>query len=103
MIVATNNKGKLEEIKKIFKDYELYSLKDKGINIDVVEDGNNFLENAKKKAKYIYDITGEAVIADVNLLYRCCTDEKCVKHSTSWKGSEYKSKIVDRYNRIINF
>lgn len=64
MVVATNNKGKLEEIKKIFKDYELYSLKDKGINIDVVEDGNNFLENAKKKAKYIYDITGEAVIAD---------------------------------------
>ena len=33
MIVATNNQGKLEEIKKIFKDYELYSLKDKDINM----------------------------------------------------------------------
>lgn len=55
--------------------------------------------------KKIYNrkATKEAVIADVNLLYRCCTDEKCVKHSTSWKGSEYKSKIVDRYNRINNF
>ena len=29
MIVATNNKGKLEEIKKILSDYEIYSLKQK--------------------------------------------------------------------------
>ena len=43
MIVATNNKGKLEEIKKIFKDYNLYSLKEKNINCDINEDGNTFL------------------------------------------------------------
>ena len=64
MIVATNNKGKLEEINKIFKDHVLYSLKDKNINCDIDEDGNTFLENAKKKAKYIYDLTHEDVIAD---------------------------------------
>lgn len=64
MIVATNNKGKLEEIKKIFSDYDIYSLKDKGINIDVVEDGNTFLDNAIKKAKEIYNITKEEVISD---------------------------------------
>lgn len=64
MVVATNNKGKLEEIKKIFSSYEIYSLKDKGINIDVVEDGDNFLDNALKKAKEIYNITKEEVIAD---------------------------------------
>lgn len=46
--------------------------------------------------------TKEAVMADVNLLYRCCTDANCTKHS-SWNNSEYKSKITDRYTRISNF
>ena len=64
MIVATNNKGKLEEIKKIFSEYTIYSLKEKGIDIEVEEDQNTFLENAKKKAIEIYDIAHEEVIAD---------------------------------------
>lgn len=46
--------------------------------------------------------TKDAVMSDVNLLYRCCTDATCTKHS-SWNNSEYKSKITDRYNRISNF
>lgn len=46
MIVATNNKGKLEEIKKILSDYEIYSLKQKNIDIDVIEDQDTFLGNA---------------------------------------------------------
>lgn len=46
--------------------------------------------------------TKDAVMTDVNLLYRCCTDTNCTKHS-SWNNSEYKVKITDRYNRICNF
>ena len=57
MIVTTNNKSKLEEIKKIFKDYDLYSLKDKDIEIDIEENGNTFYDNALKKAKTIYNIS----------------------------------------------
>ena len=34
MILATNNKGKLEEIRKILEDYKIYSLKDKNINVE---------------------------------------------------------------------
>ena len=64
MIVATNNKGKLEEIKKILSDYEIYSLKQKNIDIDVIEDQDTFLGNAKKKAIEIYEIACEETIAD---------------------------------------
>ena len=64
MILATNNKGKLEEIRKILNDYKIYSLKDKNINIDVKEDKDTFLENAKKKAEEIYKIAKEETIAD---------------------------------------
>lgn len=64
MILATNNKGKIEEIKKILNEYDIYSLKEKGIDIDVEEDQDTFLGNAKKKAYEIYNIANEPVIAD---------------------------------------
>lgn len=64
MILATNNKGKLEEIRKILKDYKIYSLKDKNIDVEVEEDKDTFLGNAMKKAKEIYDISHEETIAD---------------------------------------
>lgn len=63
MIIATNNKNKLKEIKEIL-NIELKSLKEKDINIEVEEDGSTFYENAYKKAKVIYDLTKEATIAD---------------------------------------
>lgn len=74
MIIATNNKGKLEEIKKILSEYEIYSLKEKNIDIDVIEDEDTFLGNAKKKAMEIYEISHEEVIADDSGLSIDCLD-----------------------------
>lgn len=64
MILATNNKGKIAEVKSIFSDYEVYSLKEKNIFVDVEEDADSFYGNALKKAKEIHELTGEAVVAD---------------------------------------
>ena len=64
MVIATNNNGKIEEIKKILTTYEIYSLKDKNIKTDIQEDQNSFVGNAKKKAYEIYNIIHEPVIAD---------------------------------------
>lgn len=52
IILASNNKHKINEIKELLKDIpiEISSLKDENINIDVVEDGKTFEENSKKKA-----------------------------------------------------
>lgn len=56
LIVASNNKNKIREIKDMLKDFDLdiKSLKEENIDIDVVEDGKTFEENAKKKAYEIY-------------------------------------------------
>ena len=56
IVVASNNKGKINEFKKILSDLDLevLSLKDMNIDIDVEEDGITFEENAKKKAAEIY-------------------------------------------------
>ena len=51
MIVATNNEGKLREIRAILSEYKIYSLKDKNIEIDVEENQDSFLGNAKRKLK----------------------------------------------------
>jgi XTP/dITP diphosphohydrolase len=66
VIVASNNQGKIKEIKEILKDFplEVISLKEANIKVDVVEDGKTFMENAYKKAYEIYKITGEMVLSD---------------------------------------
>lgn len=57
LILASNNKKKIREMKEILKEIpiEVKSLEDENIQIDVVEDGKTFEENAKKKAKEIYE------------------------------------------------
>ena len=57
LILASNNVKKIKELKELLSNLNITikSLKDEDINIDVEEDGNTFEENAKKKAKEIYD------------------------------------------------
>ncbi len=64
MIFATNNSSKLKELKAIFQNNSIKSLKEAGINIEVNENGHSFYENALIKAKTIYKIANEPVIAD---------------------------------------
>ncbi|NFN95067.1 XTP/dITP diphosphatase [Clostridium botulinum] len=57
LILASNNIKKIKEMKELLKDLniEIKSLNEENIDIDVEEDGSTFEENAKKKAKEIYD------------------------------------------------
>ncbi|MCQ2969618.1 MAG: RdgB/HAM1 family non-canonical purine NTP pyrophosphatase [Clostridium sp.] len=56
IILASNNAKKIKELKNMLEEYdfEICSLKDENIEIDVLEDGNTFEENAVKKASEIY-------------------------------------------------
>ena len=105
MIVATNNCGKLKEIKAILKDYEIYSLKEKNIDIEVEEDQDSFLGNAEKKAKEIYNVTKEPTIADdsgicVNALNGfpgIMTHRFLGEDATSRERNEYLIKKMNNY------
>ena len=50
IVLASNNSKKIKEIKEILKgfNYEVFSLNDMNINIDVEEDGKTFEENSQK-------------------------------------------------------
>ena len=66
LIIASNNKHKISEIKSILagKFEEILSLSDAGIDHETVEDGETFIANALKKAREISAISGAAVLAD---------------------------------------
>jgi len=51
IVVATNNNGKVKEIKEIFSDYEVVSYKDIDVKVEVEEDADTFEGNSLKKAK----------------------------------------------------
>lgn len=66
LIFATGNEGKMKEIRMILGDldYEILSMKEAGIDVDIVEDGKTFEENAIIKATEISKIANCVVLAD---------------------------------------
>ncbi len=66
LIVATNNQGKAREFSRILSPlgFDVVSLKEEGIASDPEETGATFAENARIKAKAVFDKTHCACVAD---------------------------------------
>ncbi len=66
IVVATKNKGKMREIKAILSNpkYEIVSMEDIGLDVEVEENCDTFMGNATKKAVEIMKICNEITLAD---------------------------------------
>lgn len=66
LVVASRNQHKVEEIRAMLSDlpFQVVSIAELGDFPDVVEDGETFADNARKKAVQTMTWTGELVIAD---------------------------------------
>lgn len=66
IIFATGNQHKMKEIREILGDIglEIVSMKEAGIEADIVEDGKTFEENAMIKATEIAKLCDDIVLAD---------------------------------------
>ena len=67
IIFATGNAGKMREIREIMADLKVpvHSMKEAGIDVDIVEDGTTFEENAMIKARAVAkESEGAVVMAD---------------------------------------
>lgn len=66
VLLASSNKGKLEEIADLLKNVpvEILLPKDIGLNLDVREDGETYAENARKKALAYCGASGLVTLAD---------------------------------------
>lgn len=67
LVLATSNKGKLKEIKKLCAEYEVVPYSELIEEFEIIEDGLSFKENALIKARAVYDALGDdnlIVLAD---------------------------------------
>ncbi len=96
LVLATRNKKKIEEIKKIFSpvgaESRIYTLDDFPEMEDVVEDGDTFEANAIKKAKQIARATGMTAVADDSGLEVDALDGAPGVYSARYAGKDSDDK-----------
>ncbi|AGR41043.1 RdgB/HAM1 family non-canonical purine NTP pyrophosphatase [Spiroplasma taiwanense] len=61
---ASNNENKINEMKYLFPEIEIKSIKNFNSNIDIPENEPTFEGNSLYKAKFLANLVGEPVIAD---------------------------------------
>lgn len=64
LVIASNNKGKIREIREMIDSIELLSLQDIGFGNEIDEPFHTFEENALAKASAIYQFCNKSVFAD---------------------------------------
>ena len=107
IIFATGNKNKLREIKEILadRDVEILSMKEAGIDIDIVEDGKTFEENALIKARAVCAASGELALADDSGLEVDALNKEPGIYSARYMGEDTSydiknSNIIERLEGV---
>ena len=104
IIFATGNQGKMREIRQILEgmDVEILSMKEAGIETDIVEDGADFTENAVIKAKAIAAMTDCIVLADDSGLEIDYLNKEPGIYSARYMGEDtsYDIKNADLLRRM---
>lgn len=98
IIFATGNQDKLREVKEIMADMEveIISMKEAGINPEIVEDGETFEENAVIKAKTIAEYTDAIVLADDSGLEIDYLNKEPGVYSARYMGEDTSYDIKNR-------
>ncbi len=106
VIFATGNQDKMEEIRSILSDWdmEIQSMREAGIDLEIVEDGQSFEENASIKARAVaaqLEEEGVVVFADDSGLEIDYLGKEPGIYSARYLGEDtpYKiknQKILDR-------
>ena len=90
IIFATKNQGKVKEIKAVLGEIgiNVLTMTEAGIDIDVIEDGATFEENAIKKAVEIMEVSNKIVLSDDSGLEIDFLDKKPGVHSARFMGKD---------------
>ena len=99
IIFATGNENKMKEIRMILRDLglEILSMKEAGVDIDIVEDGMTFEENAEIKARSVARVlTNDIVLADDSGLEIDYLDKAPGIYSARFAGEDTSYDIKNR-------
>lgn len=86
IVIASKNKGKIREIRQIYADLPVAIVEQADLP-DVVEDGDSFSANARKKAVEIARHTGKWALADDSGLEVDALGGAPGIHSARWSGA----------------
>jgi len=107
LLIATFNKGKLEDYKSFLKGLplELVTLDDMGITQDFNEIHNTFEENAKEKAEFYASLSGVPTLADDSGVEIPFYKMAPGVHTKRWDGigkndEHYKKFILEKIKAI---
>lgn len=94
IVSATNNSHKVKEFIEILGSrFNIVSLSDIGVKIDVVEDADTFYGNALKKAKTVSEATGMVALADDSGLMVEALDGAPGVYSARYGGEDGNSEL----------
>lgn len=99
IIFATGNSNKMKEIRMILNDLgmDILSMKEAGVDTDIVEDGASFEENAEIKARAVARIlTNDIVLADDSGLEIDYLDKAPGIYSARFAGEDTSYDIKNR-------
>lgn len=100
IIFATGNRDKMREIREIMEgsSYEICSMKEAGIDLDIEEDGSTFEENALIKARAVADLApGAIVLADDSGLEVDAMDGAPGIYSARFMGHNTSYEVKNQY------
>lgn len=107
IIFATQNQGKIKEIRKILEDLpvEVLTMTEAGIDLDIEETGITFAENAKIKAEALREYTDALILADDSGLEIDYLNKEPGVYSARYLGKDtpYEEKnqiILDRLKDV---
>ncbi|NOX14760.1 MAG: non-canonical purine NTP pyrophosphatase, partial [Epsilonproteobacteria bacterium] len=103
IILASNNKGKLKELKMYMKNYEVYGFTEVLEPFEIIEDGKSFKENALIKARTVYkklDDKKAIVLSDDSGISVEALDGKPGIYSARYAGTNASSE--QNLNKLIS-
>lgn len=105
IVVATNNRGKIDEIKSAMAGmpYEVLGMREIDIELDVEETGSTFIENATLKAEALHKMIGGYVLADDSGLCVDALNGAPGIYSSRFFGKDttYRQKFTE-LSRLLN-
>jgi XTP/dITP diphosphohydrolase len=96
VVLATNNLHKIEEIKPLLSKIELLTLKEVGIDVEIPETAETFVQNALLKAKGIFNLCQLPCIADDSGLEIVALNNRPGVHSAYYSGSRNNQQNIQK-------
>ena len=100
LIFASNNAGKLRELREILPDMDIISQREAGIELEVEETGTTFAENSYLKAIAVTRLTGIPAVADDSGLCVDALNGEPGVYSARYSGS-HEHTDRERYEYLL--